>query len=138
MNIWANEVEYNGETGIDDDENGYVDDFIGWDFAGGNNNPVPPYEPDNDPFDTDGHGTAVAGIPGAQIHNREDGTFIGIAGIAGGWDNNQGVQLMILRDGGGENAILSFTAQAIKYAADNGAKVINISTGYDIGCDGPV
>jgi subtilisin family serine protease len=32
-NIWVNEAELNGESGIDDDENGYVDDIRGWDFA---------------------------------------------------------------------------------------------------------
>lgn len=102
---------------------------LGWDFAGGDNNPQPPYSPDADPFDTDGHGTAVAGIAGAQIHNFENGYYRGIAGIAGGWGNAQGVQLMILRDGG-ENPIVSLTAQAICYAADNDAKVINISSGF--------
>ena len=115
--------------GIDNDGNGYVDDLIGWDFAGGGNNPLPPYSPDNNPDDTDNHGTWVSGISSAQTNNNENGSFKGISGIAGGWGSEKGVSLMVLRDGG-FNPILSLTAQAINYAAQNGIKVINISSGF--------
>ncbi len=143
-NIWVNSAEdRNGNgrpdfipvaqggdlDGIDNDGNGFVDDLIGWDFAGGGNNPQPPFSPDNNPDDTDGHGTNVAGISSAQTHNLESGSYRGIAGVAGGWGTQKGVSLMVLRDGG-FNPFLSLTAQAIEYAARNGARAINISSGW--------
>ena len=143
-NVWVNSLEdinQNGRPdfysiaqggdidGIDNDGNGYVDDLLGWDFAGGNNYPQEPFQQDNNPLDTDGHGTNVAGISSAQTNNYESGSYRGIAGVAGGWGTQKGVSLMVLRDGGAD-PILSLTAQAIEYAAENGAKVINISTGY--------
>ncbi len=115
--------------GIDNDGNSFVDDLIGWDFAGGGNSPQPPYQPDNNPDDTDGHGTNVAGVSSAQTNNYENGAYKGIAGVAGGWGNQKGVSLIVLRDGGFE-PIHSLTAQAIEYAAENGARVINISSGF--------
>ena len=58
-NIWINESEKNGLPGIDDDENGYIDDIYGYDFI----------NQDNDPVDEDGHGSHCAGIIGA-VHNN--------------------------------------------------------------------
>lgn len=108
-----------GETGagretnrIDDDGNGYVDDWRGWDFV----------NKDNQPSDDYGHGTHVAGIANAAANNG-----IGIAGVAGAtW----GVQIMALKvlDGSGIGTD-SQAAEAIKYAVDNGARVINLSLG---------
>ncbi|PIK13739.1 S8 family serine peptidase [Halobacteriovorax sp. JY17] len=63
--MWTNEAELNGEAGVDDDGNGYVDDIHGYDFA---NN-------DGDPRDGHSHGTHCAGTIGAA-HNS-----IGVAGI---------------------------------------------------------
>ncbi len=65
-NIWANPREIPG-NGVDDDGNGFVDDFYGYDFANG----------DGDPWDDHGHGTHVAGIIGAVGSNAE-----GVAGVA--------------------------------------------------------
>lgn len=105
-NVWINEKEIPG-NGLDDDKNGFVDDAIGWNFMEGNNNP----------WDNDGHGTFTAGVVAATINNNE-----GIAGI------NRGVKIMPLRAlnflGRGDSANL---LKAIVYAADNGARVINIS-----------
>jgi len=64
-NIWYNSGEI-PDNGLDDDENGYVDDIYGWDF----------YDDDNDPTDVEGHGTHVAGTIGAVGNNG-----IGVAGV---------------------------------------------------------
>ena len=105
-NVWINEKEIPG-NGIDDDKNGYVDDIMGWNFIEGNNNP----------WDNDGHGTFTAGIIAATMNNSE-----GIAGI------NRGVKIMPLRAlnflGRGS---ASHIVQAMVYAADNGARIINLS-----------
>lgn len=108
--VWRNP----GETpnGIDDDNNGYIDDLIGWNFVDGNNNP----------WDFSGHGTHLAGIIGAATNNGE-----GIAGM------NRGVRIMPLKimnfAGRGRTVRL---AEAIFYAVRMGARVINLSLGAEI------
>ncbi|MCB9062305.1 MAG: S8 family serine peptidase [Halobacteriovoraceae bacterium] len=67
-NIWVNQAEIDGLPGVDDDNNGYVDDIHGWDFANGDNNPL----------DGHGHGTHCAGTIGAEHDNGE-----GVAGVMG-------------------------------------------------------
>ncbi len=105
--IWKNEAE--SESNSDDDQNGYIDDINGWDFA----------NDDNDPTDDHGHGTNVAGITGATGNN-----LIGYAGI--NW-NAQILPLKILDD---ENlGYYSWWISAIYYAVDQGADVINMSVG---------
>ncbi|MBW2242578.1 MAG: S8 family serine peptidase, partial [Deltaproteobacteria bacterium] len=96
-------------NGIDDDANGYVDDVIGWDFFAGT----------NAPFDRDGHGTFVAGLIGASTNNG-----IGIAGIN---PHALIMPLKALNDFGHTRA--SHLAEALVYAADHGAQVINLSVG---------
>ncbi|HHQ41871.1 MAG TPA: hypothetical protein ENK20_06235, partial [Chromatiales bacterium] len=106
--IWRNEDEIPGNN-KDDDGNGYVDDVIGWNFI----------DDDNVPFDYDGHGTFVTGIIAAATNNGR-----GIAGL------NPAVRIMVLK---ALNAFghsrASFVAEAIFYAANNGARVINVSVG---------
>ena len=105
-NIWTNWDEISG-NGIDDDNNGYIDDIHGWDF----------YNNDNNPMDDNGHGTHVSGIIGAVGNNG-----IGIAGVA--WN----VKLMALKflgsDGSGQT---SAAVSSIEYANANGAKITNNS-----------
>lgn len=97
------------ENGIDDDGNGYIDDFIGWDFA---NN-------DNDPYDDHAHGTHVAGIIGARGDNG-----IGITGVT--WK----VQLVPLKFISKENRGLNSDAiKAINYATAMGIPISNNSWG---------
>lgn len=107
--FWSNEAEFGGSEGVDDDGNGFVDDVIGWNFIDRNNLP----------WDQDGHGTFVAGVIAAESDN-----FVGIAGI------NPAARLMVLKalDAFGQGHA-SMAAQAIVYAADNGARVINLSLG---------
>ena len=105
--IWENTNEIS--NGIDDDNNGYVDDINGWDFA---NN-------DHDPSDDQGHGTNVTGIIGANANNSQ-----GYSGVD--WN----CKLMIGKVLGENNqGYYSWWIDAIYYAVDNGAKIINMSLG---------
>lgn len=133
-NAWKNEDEIQG-NGIDDDQNGYIDDTWGWsfvieDFNGdevvdkfemlGNNDPRPNPEKVTAQVLADSvfhHGTVVAGLIGSVGNNDRYGT-----GVA--WK----VQLMNLKVvGSGGEGSLSPLPQAIRYAVDNGADIINIS-----------
>jgi thermitase len=106
--IWTNHNEIPNNS-IDDDNNGYVDDVKGWDFA----------NTDNNPTDDHGHGTNVSGIIGANVNNS-----IGYAGV----DRN--CKLMILKGIDNNNSgLYSWWSEAIYYAVDNGAKVLNMSLG---------
>ncbi|HEY65348.1 MAG TPA: S8 family serine peptidase [Caldilineae bacterium] len=105
--IWTNPGEV-PDNGLDDDGNGFVDDVHGWDFAG----------EDADPSDDHGHGTHVAGIAAARINNA-----LGIAGMAGS------VTIMPVDVFNGGIGTYADLIQAIVYAADNGADVINMSLG---------
>ena len=105
-NLWRNEDEIPG-NGIDDDNNGFVDDIIGWNFTGENNRP----------WDNDGHGTFVAGII-AATHGND-------AGIDGISPNARIMVLKALNNFGRTRA--SYVAQAIVYGADNGARILNLS-----------
>lgn len=114
-NIWANSREI-PNNGLDDDRNGYIDDVVGWDFVGPNwTNP----QSDNDPIDDHGHGTHVAGTIAAVGNNG-----VGVVGVA--WH----AKIMPLKalDRSGTGPISSL-ADAIVYAASNGADVINNSWG---------
>ncbi len=106
--IWINPGEIAG-NGIDDDNNGHVDDIHGWDFVNS----------DNDPSDDHGHGTQVAGIAAAATNNS-----LGIAGVC--W-NCTIMPVKVMQASGVAN--YSDIAAGVIYAAKKGAKVINISLG---------
>lgn len=104
--LWVNEGEIPG-NGVDDEGNGFVDDRRGWDF----------WSRDNDPDDPAGHGTHVAGIVGARASNG-----LGMAGIA------PAVTLMAVRYSGPKELGTEATlAAGLRYAADNGAQIVNLS-----------
>jgi hypothetical protein len=110
-NIWRNAGEIAG-NGIDDDRNGYIDDIRGWDFVAGDNNPMD--------LDFYGHGTHIAGAIAAE---RND---FGITGVA---PNAKIMPVRVLTAfGRGEP---NNVAAGIRYAADNGANVINLSLGNE-------
>ena len=107
-NIWTNTKEVTGNT-LDDDKNGYIDDVRGWNFVDKNNNPM----------DTNGHGTACAGIAGAIGNNN-----LGIAGMD--WN----VRVLPLKVIGSQGyGYESDAIDAILYANQAGADVISISWG---------
>lgn len=106
-NIWQNPGEI-PDNGIDDDRNGYIDDIRGWDFV---------YQ-DNNPMDFNGHGTHVAGLIAAE---RND---FGITGVA----YNAKIMPVRVLDANVEGYPDEIAA-GIRYAADNGAHVINLSLG---------
>lgn len=114
-NMWVNEAEKNGLTGVDDDGNGYIDDIHGWNCVRGNGNVT-----------ADAHGTHVAGTISAVNNNG-----YAVCGIAGGTGNGDGVRLMSVQIFDGEDGCYSHQiAEGIRYAADNGAAIANNSWGY--------
>lgn len=124
-NIWTNPNET--EDGADDDGNGYVDDIHGYNFV---DNGAISWDKVNLGLDgsnngDSGHGTHVAGIIAAVNNNG-----IGVAGVAGGTGNGDGVRLMSCQifSGGNSTADLA-TSRAVKYAADNGACILQCSYG---------
>ena len=119
-NMWTNTAELNGSEGRDDDSNGYADDIHGFNFVDNTTLTI------STKGDAPDHGTHVAGTVAAVNNN---GT--GVAGIAGGSGKNDGVKIMscqIFHDKDGGDVATS--AKAIKYAADNGAVVLQCSWGY--------
>ena len=105
------------ENGVDDDGDGYTDNFIGWDIAYNDNDPVPI----NNQAD---HGTLVAGCVSASTNN---GT--GIASV--GWS----VKLMGINNSN-DATYITHGAQSILAAGQMGADVINMSWGSMSGCGG--
>ena len=105
-NIWTNPGEIPG-NGIDDDENGYIDDVHGWDFV----------NDDPDPMDGNGHGTHVAGTIAAAGNNE-----IGISGVS--WNANL-MALRFLDDSG--NGLSYHALLALEYATMMGADITNNS-----------
>ncbi len=118
QNIWLNKNEI-PNNGIDDDNNGYVDDVRGWDFGGING--IQDNNPDEDRAD---HGTHVAGIASAVTNNSYGISSIGynckIMVVKVSQDDIRDEDLV---------SLISHGYEGIKYAVDNGANVINCSWG---------
>lgn len=111
--FWVNEDEV-PDNGVDDDHNGYIDDINGFDLSGDILSFLDP-QPDNDPTDQNGHGTHLAGLVAAKWNSY------GIAGVA----PNAKIMALKIRP----NALTSISSQAIIYAVDAGANIINLSWG---------
>ena len=117
-NLWVNPGELGGSSlsnwranGVDDDNNGYVDDIVGWDF----NFNV------NDPRDLlDGHGTHVSGIAAAAGNNG-----VGITGVA--WKAR--IMPLAVQDYNTGGLPIAAIVAALAYANKMGAHVINMSFG---------
>ena len=109
--MWVNPNEIPG-NGIDDDGNGYIDDIHGCSTIGSS------FDHNGDPMDDHGHGTHVAGIIGAANNN------VGIVGIA------YNTKIMAVKAGQASGVFnQSDIAEAILYAYEMGAEVINMSFG---------
>ncbi|MCK6547601.1 S8 family serine peptidase [Myxococcota bacterium] len=112
--LWSNEDE-DCANGVDDDDNGYIDDCIGWDVGEGDADPDPSTLPTSGC--TEGHATFIAGLIGAAGDNG-----VGVAGVA--WD----VKLMsIKRVHDRCGATNAFSIESVAYAVDNGARVVSIA-----------
>ena len=107
-NMWINTAELSGQDGVDDDNNGYVDDIYGINLI----------DPAANPLDDHGHGTHVAGIIAMEDNN------VGGVGIA------YKSRIMTIKAGGADGTFNSSDiAKALTYAYKNGADVINMSFG---------
>jgi len=114
-NIWV--FDPDDIDGIDNDNNGYIDDFIGWNFVDNNNQP---FDYNANIEDVSAHGTHVAGILGAVGNNG-----IGVTGVS--WD----IQIAPLKYLSDENSegTASNAIEAIEYAAQMGMPLSNNSWG---------
>ena len=121
-NMWCNPGETSQGAKVDGDGNGYEGDLHGYNFVEESGNIT--WSDAND----SGHGTHVAGTIAAANNNG-----IGVSGVAGGDGTpNSGVKIMSCQIFSGQNSVtLAGEARAIKYAADNGAVILQCSWGYN-------
>lgn len=117
---WTDPNDPTTGNGIDDDGNGFIDDWLGWNFGWDTNDVRDGWQ--------NPHGTASVGRVSAKTNN-----LIGIAGVAGGWTNQLGARAMIVKTGeqatGVPNSYSSVLDDAILYAAEHGANIICITSG---------
>lgn len=108
-NMWVNQAELNGEEGVDDDNNGYIDDIHGYDFA----------NDDGDPMDGNGHGTHCSGTIAAEHNNG-----VGVAGVMA---KAQIVAIKFLTDQG--SGTTADAIKAIDYATKMNVDIMSNSWG---------
>ncbi|MEO0332202.1 MAG: S8 family serine peptidase, partial [Bacteroidota bacterium] len=106
-NLYRNEAD--PINGVDDDGDGYIDNYVGWDFADNDHDPT---------ADKNQHGTLVTGMGSATADNE-----VGMAGLG---FNASYMPIKIFQS---DNNLFGFGYEAIAYAADQGCKVINLSWG---------
>lgn len=116
--VWANAGEIAG-NGVDDDNNGFIDDTNGFDFINGTKNGSVWTNGPRGPMDDEGHGTLTASVLSAAGNNAK-----GLAGM----DWQAKIMPVKVLDTNGNGDLLSI-AEGVKYATNNGAKVITMSLG---------
>lgn len=109
---------------VDDDNNGYIDDYIGWDAADSDNNPMPPPIPEGVGLYFC-HGTHVAGIIAADDNNT---------GIASLGINNEIIPIKVVKNSAERDLEMSLThiIRGFQYAIVRGADIINCSFGTNV------
>jgi subtilisin family serine protease len=120
--LWVNEAEARGRTGVDDDANGFVDDVHGWDFV----DEDPRVAPEGECVNRAQHGTFMASLAAAERNNR--------AGIAGA--GAEGARLMIVRVVGcgrdrRDRADPARLTRALDYATRMGARILSFSAHWN-------
>ena len=124
--MWVNEAEKKGKEGVDDDNNGYVDDIYGWNFL--HTEKYPKEISWNEPGDVS-HGTHVAGTVAAVNNNG-----IGVSGVAGGTGKGDGCRIMSCQVfSGSSSATVGARSRAYHYAAQMGASILQCSYGQEAG-----
>ncbi|HIP27742.1 MAG TPA: hypothetical protein EYG82_01035 [Sulfurovum sp.] len=123
-NMWVNQAEKDGVAGVDDDNNGYVDDIYGYDFASNLNG-----DNDPDPMDRGSHGTHVAGTIGAKGDNGS-----GVVGV------NWNVSIMALKverpDGYFWDSDIFEALAYIETMKDRGVNIVAVNASYGGGGGG--
>jgi hypothetical protein len=115
---WMDPDDPNSGDGVDNDHNGYIDDYKGWDILEDNNDARPDlyYEY---------HGTSLAGLIAAKTNNESM-----VAGVAGGWwPNSPGVKIITIDVGDDGVVYTAVIPSAIDYAIKMGARILNFSWG---------
>jgi len=131
-NMWRNKGEQGKDSqgrdkatnGVDDDNNGFIDDVVGWDFVSNDNKPFDLSVPAQQLLlggGNPGHGTHCAGNVAAKGNNS-----VGISGVA---PNAKIMALRFLSEKG--EGTTAEAIKAIKYAVDNGAKITSNSWGSE-------
>jgi subtilisin family serine protease len=120
--LWTNTAEAAGKPGVDDDDNGFVDDLHGWDFVDNDATVAPQGECVGRP----NHGTFMASLIAAR---RNNGAGIAAAG-------SDGARVMVLRIVGCGGAAMRVDparmTQALDYAVRNGAKILSFSAHWSV------
>ncbi|MFN8714087.1 MAG: S8 family serine peptidase [Bacteroidota bacterium] len=121
-NVWTNIAEQNGTPGVDDDNNGYIDDIHGFDVADNDADPLPPSARANS--NVFAHGTHCAGIAAASTNNA--------IGIASSGNSCSFIAVKCTNDNTLNPSAMNSPYEGVTYAIAAGAQVISMSWGTTV------